>query len=138
MVSSPDCVREQLKILQKDYQQQLPSQIGQISEIWQKLVRRQGQVDDWEKLHCLIHRMVGSGATFGMSQLSDTARIIEGYITDMMAMKSHPTAAQQALINTVLDELKQVAIGPYWQVIGGIEERHISEKIQPVKKIFLE
>jgi len=137
MVSSLDCVREQLKILQKEYQQQLPSQILQISEIWQKLVCRQGQVDDWEKLHCLIHRMVGSGATFGMSKLSETARRMESYITEMMARKSHPTVAQQALINPVLDELKQMASGAQWQVIGVIGELPNRGKIQPVKMRFV-
>lgn len=133
MVSSPDCLREQFKILQKDYQQQLPSKIGHISEIWYRLLRRPDRVADWEKLHCLIHRMVGSGATFGMSELSETARRMEGYITDMMAMKSHPTAAQQALINTVLDELKQMAIGPQWQVIGGIVDQYSPEEKKEVK-----
>jgi len=137
MVSSPDCVREQFKSLQKEYQQQLPSKIGQISEIWYRLLRWPERVADWEKLHCLLHRLVGSGATFGMRELSETARIMEGYIKDMMASKSSPTAAQQTLINNVLDELKQMAIGPHWQVIETRVYPHIDERIQPRKNIFI-
>lgn len=136
MVSSPDCVREQFLILQKEYQQQLPSKLGQIAEIWERLLRGPDRVANWEKLHCLIHRLVGSGATFGMRELSETARRMEGYIQDMMARKSAPTAAQQALINNVLNELKQIAIGPQWQVIETRGYPHIDERIRPIKKIF--
>ena len=117
MIGSVERVREEFKSLREDYQQQLPNKMAQIESSWHQLVKA-GFFEnpllpetkaEWEQFHCLIHRLVGSSATFGLMGLSETARMLESEIKEAIASERPLTADGKQSITRLLETLKLAA-----------------------------
>ncbi len=81
MVTKTQDIQAKLQALTDAYVAQLPEKLKDISLLWQNIVVDRDRVsDDFNTVHRLVHSLVGSGATFGLHQLSDKAREIEQLI----------------------------------------------------------
>ena len=116
MIGSVERVREEFKSLREDYQQQLPNKMAQIESSWHQLVKA-GFFEnpllpetkaEWEQFHCLIHRLVGSSATFGLMGLSETARTLESEIKEIASGRPLTADGKQS-ITRLLETLKLAA-----------------------------
>ncbi len=105
-MSLPSGVNDIIRQLTVKYQAQLPEKFAQIDALWEEI--QSASVPDQEKvqnLHRLVHSMTGSGATFGLSELSVTARVLEASLKAL---------GQQAY---ALTELAVQQISEQWQAV---------------------
>ncbi|MFA6902253.1 MAG: diguanylate cyclase [Gallionellaceae bacterium] len=103
-----------LRVLRERYQNELPAKLAKIESLLGVLRAGQNPAqDDVHKLHRLLHSLTGSGATFGMSALSDTARQLE--ITFKELLESNEFNLPAEILDRITAqwrELKSAAIRP--------------------------
>jgi CheY-like chemotaxis protein len=111
-----------LASMREAYAERLPEKIGQLDELWQTLqtcssdeVKTQSTL---KELHFLIHRLSGTGASYGFTALSAAARTLELYLKPLFTDKvgSSLTEAQMNNITALFCALKQAALQPDWVV----------------------
>ncbi|HQS57861.1 MAG: hypothetical protein B7Y56_05660 [Gallionellales bacterium 35-53-114] len=113
-MSKPSELNDLLRVLRERYQNELPAKLAEIESLLGVLRAGQSPVqDDVHKLHRLVHGLTGSGATFGMSALSDTARQLEVTIKELLQSNEFNLPAEMLDRITVkwLD-VKSAAIRP--------------------------
>jgi len=90
---------EQLARLQQEYLAELPERIREVERAWQAYRGSNHDADRLKALHYPIHRIAGSASTFGLSNISDLARVAELSLKPLMRSDTQPTEIQ-------LDELR--------------------------------
>lgn len=105
--SSLEQVQEQLQVLRLTYVEQLPNKLAEIEQIWQAV--RGGNLEEWTMMHCLVHRLAGSGATFGLQKLSEVARSLELILQPLIDDPSQLTPENQQKITTFLTQLREAS-----------------------------
>lgn len=77
-------LNDALRLLRERYQKELPAKLAEIDTLLEVLRAAEKPVpEDVHTLHRLVHSLTGSGATFGLSALSDTARQLEMTIKEI-------------------------------------------------------
>src|SRR5436190_1297448 len=112
MISAPAGVQEQLQALRAMYARQLPDKLAGLDATWRAVLAAPGAGEALSTLHRQAHSLAGSGATYGYTLLSNTARALETYLEALIAGGGHPTAQQQSHIATTLVLLQQMAQEP--------------------------
>ncbi|MEI6043929.1 MAG: diguanylate cyclase [Chloroflexota bacterium] len=107
-----------LKALRKVYLERLPEKIEEIEKIWNSLQANNND-EALKALHLVVHRLNGSGATYGFKALSDRARILEGYLNSIIENKENNSennnpllSIQVAEIDNLVAQLRLVAFEP--------------------------
>jgi HPt (histidine-containing phosphotransfer) domain-containing protein len=108
MNESMEKVQEQIEAIQKDYIRDLPAAIASIEDIWNELQ------DNWrtgalKNLYNSIHRIAGSGGTFGFPELSEISLEIEKLLNPFLFEGSSPHADDLTRIDNYINKLKQVS-----------------------------
>lgn len=153
MISSPENVREQFEALRQAYEKQLPNKIQEIDQIWQHLSQSSWNLEEWEMLHCLAHRLVGTSATFGLTQFSEITYTLECILRDAIATKRPPTSQEKEAISNVLETVKVASLNlqetaslpvrtsnrlpTSWQPTHEVDSAHLLDVNEPLKLIFL-
>jgi len=70
-------VQDKLKALLDSYRSQLPQRLDEIEILWQSVCDQGKMERDGKELYRLVHSIAGSGASFGFSDLSKTAKEFE-------------------------------------------------------------
>ncbi|MBI4551590.1 MAG: Hpt domain-containing protein [Candidatus Latescibacteria bacterium] len=109
MDESPDALNDQLKALYEAYAAHLPDKLSQIEAAWQALQHNAGASDPLNTLYFLVHKLTGSGATFGLTTVSEAASRLEQYLQTLIEGPAPPTPEQLAQISVYLEPLKQAA-----------------------------
>jgi len=112
MVDSLLAPQEQLKLMRQHYLEQLPEKLDRIEATWSRFLETAWDIALLETLHCLVHRLVGSSATFGATLLSDRARTLEDCLKAVIESGNSPTLEERHQITALLARLKQVEIQP--------------------------
>ncbi|MBT3274483.1 MAG: diguanylate cyclase [Spirochaetales bacterium] len=81
MMELPEPLRLQLASLIDDYIKQLPGRITEIDAAFNRVVADPGDIDRYISLRLLVHKLAGSGATFGFDNITDTARAFEQHLS---------------------------------------------------------
>lgn len=102
----------ELRALRASYSAQLPSRIQQVEEAWEIAQHNPGSSEHLKTLHLLVHRLTGSGATYGFTALSEEARTLELYLKPFIDGETFPSEAQKIIITTLLNVLKEAALEP--------------------------
>jgi len=109
MTSSKPGIQARLAALQAVFIGQLPDKIDAVNKFW-KSIREQG----WEKensrgLRILVHGLAGTAGTFGLHSVSNAAKHVDRYLSDIFASEQMPTIEQlnqiEALLDTLIDEI---------------------------------
>lgn len=79
MNSSAKAVQDKLRALRESYARQLGERLAELDALWSPCVE-EGDAVACESLNMLVHRLAGSGETFGFRDLSRGARAIEQLI----------------------------------------------------------
>jgi len=77
----PDELREQLAALVDDYVRQLPKRVEEIDQAFEAVGIKPGDIDAYSQLRLLVHKLAGSGATFGFDEISRSAKDFENRLT---------------------------------------------------------
>ena len=105
-------LREQLRALQAEYLNELPERLREISQLWTQL-QQNWQLDLVDALYRLLHKLAGSGASFGCAELSDIARRAEVILAPLaQAEKSRPDAGIRQEVTGLLAELNKSIAAP--------------------------
>lgn len=101
-----------MKMLSDAYAAQLPEKFAQLEQIWNKLPRTEWSEEEFQNLHRMVHSLTGSGKTFGFSALSDVARNLENDLNLFAQAKVALNEKQRNHVESMMSELRQVAIAP--------------------------
>lgn len=77
-------LQQQLALLQTEYESLLPDRLNEISRIMTTMLEDTHTATHYQKLHIAIHRLAGSGATFGYAKLSKKAQEIEHLVNNWL------------------------------------------------------
>ncbi len=101
-----------LAALQRDYLAQLPQRLAAIEEAWSRLAADSWAVEPARELLRLVHNLSGSGATFGVAELSAAAREFEQQLQAAIGERSPPAAQARARMQAALAQLRAVVGRP--------------------------
>ena len=87
---------QQLEQLKKEYIAHLPNRMQEIETAWQDYSNNGWNNSANKQLSFNIHRLAGSGATFGFPKLSEQAHNIEKLLKPILQSGSQPTKIESA------------------------------------------
>jgi chemotaxis protein histidine kinase CheA len=105
-------VQDQLDQLRQAYVGGLSTRIAQLTSLWNTLSPEAWDTGAIETMVQSIHKLAGSGATFGFTSLSNTAHTIERYLRDIQERNAPPTPEEYAQISALVDVIRMVAHDP--------------------------
>ncbi len=101
-------INERLQALKQAYVEGLPERIGEIDALAASIRQDPGSEkgrEGLDALYHLVHKLSGSGGTFGFPAISDAAQLIED---ECEAMKNAPSADGWQKIEGLIEELRAV------------------------------
>ncbi len=67
---------EQLRIMRREYEGQLPGKVEAIEAIWRRLIESGWREETMRELYLLLHRLEGAAGTYGYLSLNSTAHAL--------------------------------------------------------------
>lgn len=101
-------LEKQLLELQKNYSKQLPVKIMELELMWENIRESDGS-NTGELIATMrrnVHRLTGSGATFGFNDLSESAQKLEIILDGIMAEGQGSIRGKEERINILLDNMR--------------------------------
>ena len=106
IVELPPTLRHQLTALVDDYIRQLPQRIVEIEEGFARIGESPGDIETYLHLRLLLHKLAGSGATFGFAEISSSAKSIENQLTAIIDSGLLDADAVESELSVAFDRLK--------------------------------
>ncbi|NWJ44302.1 MAG: diguanylate cyclase [Chloroflexi bacterium] len=125
-------IAAELKLLRKAYAGRLPSRMDEITNCWLEARRNNWRMDYFENLHMLAHKLAGSGATYGYSQIGDSARTLEQKLKNLLSSGITPDNSQIHELDRNLQNLYQIIQNTYRAsqfddtILNSIEKPYLS------------
>ena len=110
MANSTNPLQDQIKALRDKYVAELPQKIRVIEEAWEMLDKNRWNAEDLTRVERLVHTLVGSGATFGVPEVSQRAREMETALKLLQIAGAKQSTDARARILPMLDSLMRAAI----------------------------
>ncbi len=105
-------VQDQLDELRQAYIAGLSARVDQLTSVWNTLSPEAWDTSALETMLQLIHKLAGSGATFGFTSLSNTAHTIERYLLDIQERNDPLTSEEYTQISALMEVVRMVAKDP--------------------------
>lgn len=102
-------LEDKLRVLREEYVRNLSSKITQIETLWKDLVHISWQQDNIATLHRHTHSLVGSGSTFGFTELSGAARSLDNELKTLLELTHPPDKEIQAVVDEKLIHLLSIS-----------------------------
>src|SRR5690349_17194115 len=112
MADRTESLKQELKLLREAYATRLPEKVGQVEEAWKELEAGRGDGETLKNLHFLVHRLTGSGATYGFVGLSEEARHLERYLKTLLESSLPFNQSQIAEANALIAKVKEAVRQP--------------------------
>src|SRR4030042_5314085 len=109
MNNSEESFQEKLNEIRKSYAEKLPSKMIEIEEIWHSLTEDKWLPETLEVFHRHVHKLSGSGASFGFKTLSNISRNLDILLKPLVENKSSPTNEQRSQISAYLEAMKRAS-----------------------------
>lgn len=106
MSDNQENINERLRALKQAYLDTLPERAGEIDALAASIRHDPGSEkgrDGLDALYNLVHKLSGSGGTFGFPAISDAAQILE---EECGALKKAPSADGWQKIEELIEELR--------------------------------
>ncbi|MFM7204787.1 MAG: diguanylate cyclase [Myxococcota bacterium] len=101
----------QFKAMCQEYRNSLPQRIEEIEVAWKNLQESGWAPEAFQEFLALLHRMSGTGATFGFTMLGNAARQLETYLESEIAIANRaPGPFHMRRIVLYLESIKQIAL----------------------------
>ena len=108
-MSKLDAFKEQMDALHRAYVQQLPHKVQQIEELWRAVSAGTPDKDTLQLLYHLVHKLSGSGPTFGFTSISERAGCLEEAIKRLMANGVAPSPEEKQRVDQAVASLRLIA-----------------------------
>ena len=108
-MSKLDAFKEQMDALHRAYVQQLPYKVRQIKEMWRAVSTGTPDKDTLQLLYHLVHKLSGSGPTFGFTSISERAGRLEEAIKRLMANGVAPSPEEKQQVDQAVASLRLIA-----------------------------
>jgi len=105
-----DDIQQQLLVLTRTYEEDLPRQLAEIQRLWNALLESGGSVQAIEAFHARVHQIAGAGASFGFARLGARARELERLALSWLQSKLAPGRDEFAQVEVLLHQMN--SIGP--------------------------
>lgn len=112
MTQHNDDINTRLNTLYADYRQQLPERIGYITQQFEAYCAPPNPPAALHNLHYALHKLAGSGATFGHPEMGKIARHWEHLVSALLNSSAPPSSLQQQEMQSLLAQLSQAATSP--------------------------
>jgi diguanylate cyclase (GGDEF)-like protein len=113
VLSSETNVNDAMQALRNLYRKNLPEKLEEIRALWESIQQADKfDAEAFHTLHRMVHSLTGSGATFGLTEISTTARVMETTIKENLHSVEKLPADLCARINAEWAALKAAAIPP--------------------------
>lgn len=99
-----DIIQKKLSALRIQYINKLPERLQKLEQCWQGLDKDFNALSEF---HREVHSLAGSGGTFGFSELSQTARILERTLFIFIKLKQTLSFEQKQHISLEFSQLSQ-------------------------------
>ena len=107
MASRTEKLQNQLSALTEEYVRQLPQRIKEIDEIYQKLMQCPDDLEIYKNLRLQVHKLAGSGATFGFDAITASGRTLEVHLSNLVESGLLETNPDEQHIGIYLTQLKK-------------------------------
>ena len=109
-MSEASGVNDAMQALRELYRKNLPVKLAEIDVQWDAIQDPATfSTESLHTLHRLVHSLTGSGATFGLTEISTTARVLETTLKEYLQSSKPLSTEVCARINVQLKELKNAA-----------------------------
>ena len=102
----PEALRQQISALVDEYVHQLPGRLEEIDRASQVLRQDPADMDAYVELRLLVHKLAGSGATFGFAEISRSAWDFENYLTTVIDSGLPDTGSAAGKLQVAIEDLK--------------------------------
>ncbi len=109
MTPYDDDIDARLKQLYADYQQQLPERMRYIAQQFAAYCAQPSRPDALQNLYSALHKLAGSGATFGYPEMGRIARHWEHLIGSLLNTSAPPSSSQLQEMQSLLAQLSRTA-----------------------------
>ena len=99
---------EKLEALRDAYKKELPGKLSKIQSLFDKHADKGFDTESLTLFHRLIHNLIGSGATFGMMQVSEAARVLDDLLKPFIVDDGVPSKKETEAFKVALDSLVKV------------------------------
>ncbi len=99
-------LQSQIKILRETYAARLPQKVEQINEAWNAISQGGWDLSRLEDIHMQIHKLIGSGASYGFLAISDIARNLEIQLGQLLQIMNVPLSTQVLEIERLISALQ--------------------------------
>ena len=112
-MSTDSGINDALKILRERYRKDLPGKLAEINTMLET-VQHSAEYDAsaLQNVHRMVHSLTGSGATFGLTQLSNACRVLENSLNQVIKNPGKLTDVKAHQISEQWNEVQQAAAHP--------------------------
>lgn len=100
---------KKLETLQRLYRNELPDKLSKIQSMFNKHADEGFDTESLVHFHRLIHNLVGSGATFGMTKVSKSAQVLDDLLQPFISEGKIPSKKETELFKKPLESLLAVS-----------------------------
>lgn len=112
MTHDIDRINARLNALEAEFQKHLPERLQTIQQLLSVIQPNSADPTSLEALHFALHKLAGSGATFGYSALSTLARQWENDVRLLISGKTPPTSQKCDEMQRLFERLLKAATIP--------------------------
>jgi len=112
MTPDNDPISARLNALIAEYRSHLPERLQLIERLYAALRQNPADWPSMEALHLTLHKLAGSGATFGYSELGKQARLWENILHPLIESRTPPSSQKCDEMHCFLQQLLQAAATP--------------------------
>ena len=100
---------EKFAALRQTFVADLGARLYTIDASWERIKAQSDDISAYEEMHRLVHSLVGSGMSFGFTELGTLAREIETIIAELMQAQRQLDAQNIEAVTRQLQTLRQLA-----------------------------
>lgn len=91
--------------LQRQFLESLPQKAHQLEDLWRHLRYLRWSEQGFKTFQQLAHRLAGSGATFGLPEISQSAQLLDQYLNDCQDLGQSIDAIELEMIDQLVSSL---------------------------------
>ena len=108
MAENRDKIQEKLMALQDDYLKRLPQEISDAQGLWSAVRLDESDAESLKSLYRLMHRLNGSGMTFGFPDISHAASAVEEALQEIVNNEKTRWSAFERQIEAGLEQMDEL------------------------------
>ncbi|GGY65199.1 hypothetical protein GCM10011613_06320 [Cellvibrio zantedeschiae] len=131
----PQTFGNNVQHLQRQFLESLPQKAHQLEDLWRHLRYLRWSEQGFKTFQQLAHRLVGSGATFGIPEISQTAQLLDQYLQDYQELGQPMGGIEFEMIDQMVSALGRTLANA--KTSTSLKEITVPENTGAGKHIFI-